>query len=274
MFIFLALVMVVLVCACRNYKKFVEKRMFCRAKDGTPSGNTRVENGISLVIKKYEHGSDAAGTTLVFYLHGNGITLVDDRFQGDMDRIATEVCESTEQKVACMSFDYRGYGDSRGTPTCENAVEDALFALGVCLKEEPDITRILVYGKSLGAAVATRVGLALVKDPRFKGVMLEVPFLGTKSLRLPLVSLLPPVFDCVADLNALSEEVPVWAIVAEHDEIINSRFLKRQLKSRVRLHVVDSQEAHHNNIPQFRAWNECVKAWLTPRSTKRHAIAD
>ncbi len=55
-------------------------------------------------------------------------------------------------------FDYRGYGRSEGQPTPEGVVADGVAALEY-LKTRPDVNpnKLIVFGQSLGGAVALRV---------------------------------------------------------------------------------------------------------------------
>lgn len=60
--------------------------------------------------------------------------------------------------VHVMAFDYRGYGENSGSPTEENFAADAREMwkyLTETRRVQPD--RIIVYGESLGGAVAVRL---------------------------------------------------------------------------------------------------------------------
>jgi hypothetical protein len=55
-----------------------------------------------------------------------------------------------------LAIDYRGFGKSDGdTPSEESVYEDALAAWRWVVAQEPDASKRIVYGHSLGTAVAT-----------------------------------------------------------------------------------------------------------------------
>lgn len=63
-----------------------------------------------------------------------------------------------------LSFDYRGYGRSTGSPSLDGVVDDTQAALAY-LRRRPGIdpTRLLVLGQSLGGATALR---AVAREPQ------------------------------------------------------------------------------------------------------------
>lgn len=76
-----------------------------------------------------------------------------------------------------MILDYRGYGESEGSPSRrEDLLADARAALGaLAAQPEVDPARIGIYGQSLGGAIA--VALA-AESPEVRGLVLESPFEG------------------------------------------------------------------------------------------------
>lgn len=75
--------------------------------------------------------------------------------------------------AAVVLFDYRGYGENRGTPSEEGLALDARAVRdAVVRREDVDSTRLVYHGESLGAAVALR--LALERPPL--ALVLRSPF--------------------------------------------------------------------------------------------------
>jgi len=89
----------------------------------------------------------ARGTVLHF--HGNGANL---------SAQYSFVSWLTKYGFNVFEFDYRGYGDSQGSPYREGVYQDAVAAARY-LKTRTDIdqTKIIFYGQSLGAALVLRV---------------------------------------------------------------------------------------------------------------------
>lgn len=78
-----------------------------------------------------------------------------------------------------LLLDYRGYGRSEGTPSERGIYADGEAALAA-LRERPDVDpeRIVVWGRSIGAAVAVR----LAAGAPVRGVILESPFTSVEEL--------------------------------------------------------------------------------------------
>ena len=74
-------------------------------------------------------------------------------------------------QASVLVFDYRGYGRSEGEPTREGLVDDAVAALDLALREEPD--RTVVFGHSLGGAIAV---VAASRRPAVRAVVAESTF--------------------------------------------------------------------------------------------------
>ncbi|KAF2428101.1 alpha/beta-hydrolase [Tothia fuscella] len=89
-------------------------------------------------------------------------------------------------KIHVITFDYRGFGRSKGTPTGHGVLEDAIsvvqWAIGVT---QMPPSRILIFGQSLGTAVNLAVAehFSLQSPPIvFSGHVLVAPFLDAPTL--------------------------------------------------------------------------------------------
>ena len=151
-----------------------------------------------------------------------------------------------EQGHGVVLFDYRGYGDSTGAPSEEGLHRDAeaihAFVTGV----SPG-SPLVLYGESLGAAVAIR--LAAQHDP--SALILRSPFTSLGDVAsvhypLPFDGFLRdrfPSVDRIADVDA-----PVLTIVGTADQIVPpslSRALHRAASEPKRLVEIDG--AGHND---------------------------
>lgn len=87
--------------------------------------------------------------TTVLFCHGNG---------GNIMHRLDSINIFNELGVNCFIFDYRGYGQSEGTPTEEGTYLDARTAYDWLTKNKkisPD--DIIIFGRSLGASIAANL---------------------------------------------------------------------------------------------------------------------
>jgi len=82
-----------------------------------------------------------------------------------------------------MAVEYRGYGRSDGMPSERGVYADGAAALQT-LRARSDVApnRIVLWGRSIGAAVAVDVAAGLAADEAVAGVILESPFTSAQDL--------------------------------------------------------------------------------------------
>jgi alpha-beta hydrolase superfamily lysophospholipase len=132
---------------------FVFNQPFEEYRIPTPDGNT-----INAIW--FKPAREAKG--LVIYFHGNADHLQRwGHYAADITRLGYEV----------LMMDYRGYGKSSGTPSEKLLYEDATL-IWRWAKEHSGLDHIVIYGRSLGSAVATH--LATEVQPSL--LILETPF--------------------------------------------------------------------------------------------------
>lgn len=109
---------------------------------------------------------------IVLYIHGNGGTRAAEHRGRLYKRLAYE------HDYHIVTFDYRGYGDSYYLdPTTQTLTSDARF-MYKWLLQQANVTsdRIIVWGHSLGTAVAVRMVADLPQSIRPSRLILEAPF--------------------------------------------------------------------------------------------------
>lgn len=75
-----------------------------------------------------------------------------------------------------LVFDYRGYGQSTGTPTRDGLLADSLATIRyVRARPDVDAGKVILLGQSLGGAMAV-VAAANDKIPKLAGVVVDCPF--------------------------------------------------------------------------------------------------
>ena len=120
----------------------LELRGWCVLADGR-NANSRVELDREL----------ATGRRLALYFSGNG---ANRRYRVPEFRVLTSL------GLDVMNVDYRGYGDNAGSPSEETLAADALATWNYATQvRNVHPHRIILYGESLGGAVAVRLAAEL-----------------------------------------------------------------------------------------------------------------
>jgi uncharacterized protein len=129
--------------------------------------------------------------------------------------------------LSVFIFDYRGYGKSEGSPTEEGTYLDAEAALDFLIevKHVPS-EKIVVFGRSLGGAVAAEVALrrrvgALIIESGFT----SVPELGGTYFPFLPIRLLSR-YSYATENKVSKINVPKLFIHSPHDEIIPFKYGK------------------------------------------------
>jgi fermentation-respiration switch protein FrsA (DUF1100 family) len=87
-------------------------------------------------------------------------------------------------------FDYRGYGRSSGEPSEEGTYLDAEAAFEtLCARPEVDPDRIILYGHSLGGAVA--IDLAVRLESQIHGLVVENSFTSGRAVARLMLPVMP-----------------------------------------------------------------------------------
>lgn len=152
---------------------------------------------------------------MLLYCHGNAATLAD---------FVELAAGCRRQGLAFFVFDYRGYGASEGRPTEEGLARDARAAWR-WLAGRGLAARTVLYGQSLGAAVASR----LAGEVPVAGLVLEAAFPSTwwmARLHYPWL-LVPEAFvrDRFATIRHLARvRCPVLVIHGERDLVSPLRY--------------------------------------------------
>jgi uncharacterized protein len=105
------------------------------------------------------------------WFHGNA---------GNVGHRLGEIAQLSALGVSLLLVSYRGYGRSGGRPSEQGLYRDADAGLA-WLEEEQGLPRsgIVLYGRSLGAAVATDLA---VRSPGFAGLVLLTPFTSMRDV--------------------------------------------------------------------------------------------
>src|SRR5690349_8888466 len=205
----------------RNQERVVFQPPSMGAPD--PAGARRVEiraadgnTGFAFVVTPISAGPKP---TVVLAFHGNADMAV---WQVPW---AQELSHRTGAVV--VAAEYRGYAGVPGTPSYESAANDARGALAYVRTLAPG--RVVLYGHSLGSAIATELAAEMTTDPP-AALVLQSPFTSArdmaKRMLVPVFSLL---WDRITRVHydtrriVQTLDVPVWVAHGNMDITIPSR---------------------------------------------------
>jgi fermentation-respiration switch protein FrsA (DUF1100 family) len=149
----------------------------------------------------------------LLFCHGN---------RGNITTDAALVRHLVDAGLNVLAFDYRGFGLSPGTPSPRGLVADALSAAREHDAIRPPNLPSLVYGFSLGGAVAAQAA----RRHAFDGLILQSTFTNLRDLarilfpRAPMHMIAGTAFDTLAVVRAL--EHPLLVIHGTADQAIPS----------------------------------------------------
>ena len=149
---------------------------------------------------------------VILFCHGNA---------GNISHRLFNVELLLKQRLQVFIFDYRGYGKSSGRPSEKGLYTDGLAAYDYLIEIRhihPD--QIVIFGRSLGAAVAIEVAL----QKEIRSIIIESAFTSTKDMAKaiwlfrPFSYLLPAHYNNQKKISNL--DVPKLFIHGERDEIV------------------------------------------------------
>ena len=187
-------------------------------------------------------GAQTKDTYTLLYFHGNAGNI------GMRLPLLQQLREHADYNI--LALDYRGYGDSdagSGGPTEKGIKLDARAAYDY-LRERKDVAndRIIIFGRSLGGAVAISLAASLQENEQAAGLIVENTFTSIVDIALvlmPFLRLLRPVIKppiLINEWNSLGSiprvQCPTLFISGLKDELIPPSHMKR-------LHEASSQRS-------------------------------
>ncbi len=159
-------------------------------------------------------------------------------------------------------INYRGYGESEGSPTEEALYEDALAIFDHVLQNHSKVT---VIGRSLGTGVATYLALQRGVD---RLVLIE-PFDSVVNVAraaypiFPVKFMLKDRYDSAGRAGSITAKTLI--IVAGRDEVIPGWSTERLISEFERdiLEVVVIEDATHNDIQNYPQYYRVLEEFVT-----------
>jgi fermentation-respiration switch protein FrsA (DUF1100 family) len=209
----------------------------------------------------------------ILYLHGARWNLTGQLFRIEQLRALG---------FSVLAIDYRGFGQSKGPLPSESSVyEDARVAWERLKTLQPDPRRRLIYGHSLGGAVAVDLAAELGRDAQrahepvqARGLIIESTFttlaevataVASKKTSLPVRWLLSQKFDSVDKIADI--HMPVLIVHGTGDQYVPSRFSKALYEAaREPKSLLLVPGATHNNSMNLgrQAYSQAIRTLLDP----------
>ena len=149
---------------------------------------------------------------VILFCHGNA---------GNISHRLDNVRLLLERKLQVFIFDYRGYGESSGSLSENGVYRDGQAAYDYLVhKEHVTPEKIVLFGRSLGAAVAIDVAL----NREVRSIIIESAFLSVKDMAKTMFLfnlfsfIIPPHYNNLEKIEHI--DVPKLIIHGEEDEII------------------------------------------------------
>ena len=164
----------------------------------------------NFVLKGWFHLKNSNKKTILF-LHGNAGNL-DNRidklnFLGNMD-------------INFLIISWRGYSGNPGNPSETGLYKDALGGIEWLNKKGISNDQIILYGESLGTAIATEVG----QNKNFAGIILEAPFTSMVDMGQKIYPIFPVRFllkDKYESKNKIKNlKSPILVLHGRKDKIV------------------------------------------------------
>lgn len=208
------------------------------------------------------HGS---GQRVLLFFHGNAGNISHrlERVRLLVDALGLDV----------VLLDYRGYGESEGTPSEAGLYADglALYQLAIDRGFRPE--QVVLFGESLGSAVAIETAL----HRPCRAVILETPFLSVPALARRYYPWVPPFlirtrFDNERKIPRL--KIPKLIVAAERDEIVPPEHARKLFELAAlpkELYVIPGATHNDTYLVGGRAYIEAWKRFLDGISAREES---
>ena len=191
------------------------------APDLTESGAARLMEPVRLTtadgleILSWYRPPSAPGAPVLALFHGNG---------GHIGHRVPKMKPYIEAGYGALLVGYRGYGANPGRPSEEGLYADARAALDFLARQQIGADRLVLYGESLGSAVAVQ----MASERSAAALILEAPMTSVAAVAqarypvFPVRWLVRDRFDSLAKIDTVRS--PLLLIHGERDTVIPIHF--------------------------------------------------
>ena len=206
-----------------------------------------------LILKSLFKKPDTKKNKTILVFHGNS---------GHIGHRVDKYKPYIDHGYGLLLLEYRGYGENKGQPTKSGLYRDAYSALDYLLNQNIKTNKIILYGESLGTAIATKLSTEYV----FNSTILEAPFTSIAEIAkkhyfiIFAKYLLLDNYDVLKDIGKIKS--PLLVIHGYKDNIINIKFGKKVFNAAPEpKQSIFIEHAGHNNLYEFNLI-EKIKSFL------------
>ena len=164
----------------------------------------------NFVLKGWFHLKNSNKKTILF-LHGNA---------GNLDNRIDKLNSLGSMEINFLIIAWRGYSGNLGSPSEVGLYKDALGAIKWLNEKGISNDQIVLYGESLGTAIATEVG----QNKNFAGIILEAPFTSMVDMGQKIYPIFPVRFllkDKYESKNKIKNlKSPILVLHGRKDKIV------------------------------------------------------
>ena len=282
----MALVIVGLPASCAVLKH-EERELLFQIEPGTASWYHGLPSDVEdLVLKSPSFGdkqnihawwwpAGQADAPAVLYLHGTRWNLTGQFFR---------IEQLHAMGYSVLAIDYRGFGQSQGSLPSETSVyEDARIGWERLKTLQPDANKRLIYGHSLGGAVAIDLAAELASissKPQARGLIIESTFTtladvatAVAKTSLPVRWLLSQKFDSIDKIADI--HLPILIVHGTADPFVPPRFSEElyQAAQQPKQLLLVPGGTHNNSMTLGHdAYSQAIKTLLKAHSPEVQAV--
>ena len=174
----------------------------------------------NFVLKGWFHLKNSNKKTILF-LHGNA---------GNLDNRIDKLNSLGSMDINFLIISWRGYSGNPGNPSEAGLYKDVLGGIKWLNEKGIFNDQIILYGESLGTAIATEVG----QNENFAGIILEAPFTSMVDMGQKIYPIFPVKFllkDKYESKNKIKNiKSPILIMHGEVDKIVPFRMGKKMFE--------------------------------------------
>ena len=203
-----------------------------------------------LILKSLYKKSETNINKTILVFHGNA---------GHIGHRVNKFKPFIDKGYGLLLLEYRGYGENKGKPNKLGLYKDGEAAINYLINQKIKSKNIIVYGESLGTAIATK----LSTNYSFNLTVLEAPFTSIADIAQTRFWIFPAKYLVLDNFDILgmikNVRSPLLILHGYKDKIINISFGKMVFDAApMPKKPLFIKNAGHNNLFEFDLFNKIL----------------